>query len=335
MSQSEKNIKLAKALPLSTPLMVMIDVSNICNFKCIFCPTGDPELLEFVKRPKGVMNLELFCKIIDDISKFEKKLKVLYLYKDGEPLLNKNLGEMITYAKSKEIADSVEVTTNGSLIDEEKAIELIQTGLDKIRISIEHINDFGYKKITGTYSDYGLIRNNVEFLFREKTKRRSSLSINVKIVDTGFSSDEKDKFLNDFKNISDSVDIETLHAWSLSGKKDFTLGIKIDKGSDGQTLLNKNRKICPRPFYTMAVNFNGAVSVCCTDWSWGTLIGDVKKERLADIWNGKRLKNFRLLHLRGQREKIKVCADCQYLLGVRPESDLDDHSKDLLVKFDS
>lgn len=327
--------KLADVLPLSTPLMVMIDVSNLCNFRCIFCPTGDPQLLESFNRPKGVMELELFSKIVDDLSKFNKKLKVLYLYKDGEPFLNRNLGKMIAYAKSKEITDSVETTSNGSLIDRSRAIEIIEAGLDKIRISVEHVNDSDYKKLTGTYSNYESIRKNVEFLFREKTKRGSALLVQVKILDTGLSAKDKGRFMNDFSSISDSINIDTLMGWSLSKEKDFTLGIKVDTAEDGQTPLKKNRKVCPRPFYTMAINFNGLVSVCCTDWSWGTIIGDVRKEELLDIWLGKKMKEFRLLHLRNERSKIQACADCHYLWGVNEESDIDNYSEELLAKFDN
>jgi len=310
MSKINDFIKLVDNLSLSTPLLLMIDVSNICNFRCSFCPTGDPELLKSFNRPQGVMSFKLFSKIIDDISKFDKKVKSLDLYKDGEPFINKDLGKMIAYAKSKNVADLVRTTSNGSLIDESRAIEIIGAGLDNIRISVEHLNDAGYKKITSTYSHYESIRKNVEFLFREKTKRGSGLKIHTKIIDIGLSNDEKSKFLHDFEPISDSVSIDTLMGWSLSEQKDFTLGITSNKGTDEETPIKKNRKICPLPFRCLAVNFNGLVSTCCVDWSWGTIIGDAGKENLIDIWNGRKLKEFRKLHLRNERSKIKVCNSC-------------------------
>lgn len=329
------HIKLAENLPLSTPLMIMVDVCNICNFRCSFCPTAATELLKSFKRPQGVMELELFYKIIDDISEFDKKIKTLQLHKDGEPFLNKNLGKMISCAKSRDIADSIAVASNGSLIDESRAIEVIKAGLDRIKISVEHVNAQGYKKITATYSDYETIRKNVEFLFRERNRNKSNLQILAKIIDTGLSPDEKGKFLEDFTSISDNVNIDTLMGWSLCEESDFTLGTNVSVGMDSKTPIKRDRKICPLPFYTMAINFNGMVSVCCVDWSWGTIIGDARKEKLIDIWNGKKMKEFRRMHLRNQRSKINTCANCHYLLGLNQRSDIDNYSGELLVKFDN
>lgn len=328
-------IKLADNLPLSTPFMIMIDVCNICNFRCSFCPTGDPKLLESFNRPQGIMDLGLFCKIVDDIKKFDKKLKKLQFYKDGEPLINKDLGSMVAYAKSKGIADSLVVSSNGSLIDESRAIEIIESGLDRINISVKHVSVSGYKKITSTYSDYEAIRKGIEFLFSEKTRIGSPLEVYVKIIDSGLSDDEKNKFLADFSSISNGINIDTLMGWSLCQQKDFRLGMAVDKGMNGQTPIKNSRKICPLPFYTMAVNFNGMVSVCCVDWSWGTIIGDARKESLIDIWTGKRMKEFRMCHLRQERSKIAACASCHYLLGINEASDIDDYPGELLAKFDS
>jgi len=323
-----------KDFPLATPVEVMIDVSNLCNFRCLFCPTGDPELLESVGRPKGNMEFDLFCKIIDDIGKFNKRVKYLHLYKDGEPFLNKDLGRMIAYVKSKDIAVSVETTSNGVLIDETRAIEIIEAGLDRIRISVAQVNDTGYKNITQTYSDYKTIRKNVKFLYYEKVRRKSPLEINCKILDCGFSDTEINKFLDDFGFISDGVSCDTLMGWSLTDVKDFTLGLPIETGTDGFIPLNRNRKVCPTPFYTLAINFNGLVSVCCVDWSWGTIVGDVSRESLFDIWNGRKMKEFRILHLRGERVKIKPCANCHYIMGLNNQlGEIDGYSEYLLDKI--
>src|SRR5512145_2938928 len=58
---------LYKQLPVSVPHSLHIDIGNLCNFKCTFCPTGDSILLSKVGRPKGMMSFDLFKKIIDDL----------------------------------------------------------------------------------------------------------------------------------------------------------------------------------------------------------------------------------------------------------------------------
>lgn len=90
-------------------------------------------------------------------------------------------------------------------------------------------------------------------------------------------------------------------------------------------MLNKHRMICPEPFKTMAVNFNGDVSVCCADWSMGIKLGNTEETSLSELWNGEQLKNLRLKHVDGRRKEIRICSDCQLIEGVDPISDLDDH----------
>ena len=100
-------IPLKELLPLPLPLSMFIDPVNLCNFRCTFCPTGDFELLGKFKRPKGSMKYDLYTKIIDDLQFMcktnNKRLYRLHLYKDGEPLLNKNIRNMIAYAKEKKV----------------------------------------------------------------------------------------------------------------------------------------------------------------------------------------------------------------------------------------
>lgn len=324
---------LSEILPLDTPLSIMIDPSNLCNFKCIFCPTGNSKLLKQIRRPKGMMDFELYCKIIEDISKFENKLKYLQLYKDGESFLNKNLGRMISYAKNKDVTEVISIVSNGSLISKDRALEIIDSGLDEIKISIEHTSDEGYKKITKKNYNYSSIRENVRFLYMEKARRKANLKIYTKILDTGLSEEEKQTFYNDFEEISDTINIESLMGWSDSEKEDFTLGFNTNVGMDGHTKL-KPRNVCPEPFKRMAINFDGTVSVCCVDWTHGMVVGDVTNENLVDIWNGEKLYDFRLLHLTNLKNEIEACRNCKYILGMSSASHIDNVANELRNKLE-
>jgi len=315
---------LRDVLPLSTPLCIMIDPSNACNFRCTFCPTGYPDLLESVGRPVGLMKYDLFKKIIDDIQGFDQKVKLLELWKDGEPLLNKNLGKMIGYAKKKNGFEKVKVTSNGSLLTSERSKELIENQLDEICISIYQINSGNYGKVTQTFSNFETIVKNIQWLYEEKEKCGSSLKIQAKMIDAGYSEEEKQKFHDIFSPISDEVFLIPTHDWDSS--KGFKSPQPIRRtGTD---------KVCTRPFRTMCVNFNGKVSVCCVDWSLGTVQGDVTKENLVDIWNGINLAKFRMKHLRGQRSSIDVCSNCTYFKQDVPESNIDDISDELIKRYE-
>jgi radical SAM protein with 4Fe4S-binding SPASM domain len=324
---------LAEMLPLSTPLSLLIDPANACNFRCKFCPTAYPGLLTSVSRPKGLMEYELFCRIIDGLAEFPQKVRKLHLYKDGEPFLNKRLPDMIAYAKAHDAASSIETTTNGSLLAAETIHRILDAGLDRIRISIEHVHSEGYRSITGCYDDYSTIVNNVTRLFTEKAKRSSTLQVHVKLVDIGFTDEEKAKFFNDFGDIADEAFIDEVMGWSDSGRFDFTLGRIPEVGMTRSTPIKTERVVCPQPFYTLAVNFNGVVSVCCVDWTMNTVVGDCRTQSLRTIWNGPGLKQFRLMHLRGQREMNQACRNCQYVLGMSDASDLDRSSANLYKLF--
>ncbi|HLD69127.1 MAG TPA: radical SAM protein, partial [Candidatus Omnitrophota bacterium] len=164
LRHSAKLHRLRDVLPLSTPFSILVDPSNACNFKCTFCPTGDNELLQSVNRPLGLMSLALFCKIVEDMKGFDRKLIKLFMYKDGEPFLNKELANMIAYAKKAGVAESIEITSNGALINEAWAGKILDAGLDGLRVSVEHVHDAGYKKITQTNTTYEAVRKNIEYL---------------------------------------------------------------------------------------------------------------------------------------------------------------------------
>ena len=96
-----------------------------------------------------MMNMKTYNKIIDDlklmVDSIPRKPLQISLYKDSEPA-DKNLVEMVKILK-KQKSLIVLVTTNGSALTEKKSRELIEAGLDRIRFSIEHVNDEGYEKI--------------------------------------------------------------------------------------------------------------------------------------------------------------------------------------------
>src|ERR1051326_7695028 len=90
---------LETVIPLSTPFIVFVDPASSCNFKCTFCPTGHRDMIAETGRYQGAMKFEVFQKVIDGRGKSKKPIKVLRLYKDGEPLLNKRFADMVAYAK--------------------------------------------------------------------------------------------------------------------------------------------------------------------------------------------------------------------------------------------
>ena len=93
----EKRIPLQDVIPLQTPFLLYVDPSSACNFRCLFCPSGHKDMINKSVYPRSIMSLDLFNKVIRDLSEFEQPIKVLRMNKIGEPFLNKNLSKMVYY----------------------------------------------------------------------------------------------------------------------------------------------------------------------------------------------------------------------------------------------
>ena len=297
---------LQELIPLSGPMVVYIDPTNKCNFRCEFCPTADKALLRKVGRPAARMSMELFRKIVDDLAEFPQPLKLASLYKDGEPLMHPAFPDMVRYVKQAGVAERIWTKTNGSALCPELNEKLIDAGLDMICISVEAVSSEGYKRIAKATIDYDRFRANIADLY----ERRRQCNIYIKIADSGFDESEIRKFYDDFQPMSTHIAVEKLMGWSSSDLKDFTLGTDPDT-YDGLPLIPKIS--CAYPFYVMAVNADGSISVCGNDWAHGTIVGNVKEQSMLQIWNNDALFEFRKAMLENRRHTIPACANCYYL----------------------
>lgn len=315
-----ERLDLAQVLPLAQPLALLVDPSNACNFRCFFCPTGSPDLLRTVGRPKGQMPFALFEKIVADCAAFPAPLKSLHLYKDGEPLVHKRFPDMVRLAKQRGIARYVETTSNGALLTPALAEALVDAGLDGLRISVYGTDDAEYRAVTRGVAGYQTVLDNVRTLHRIKTARGAALHIHCKILNTDRGTEGRRRFLDDFTPISDSLYVHPLHgeALALPG---------FDKTPDAK------RVVCSEPFIKLAINFDGRVSACCADWSLAAVVGDVTRDSLTEIWHGPALHQFRMTHLAGRRDSLPACRGCSYVQTLPADNNLDHAAPTLAARY--
>jgi radical SAM protein with 4Fe4S-binding SPASM domain len=74
--------------------------------------------------------------------------------------------------------------------------------------------------------------------------------------------------------------------------------------------LPKVRYPCYHLWFSPAVNFDGEVSICCCDWAREAVIGNLREDSLAEIWQGNLLRQFRLYHLQAEYNEIPLCRNC-------------------------
>ena len=322
----EGRTALETVIPMDTPFVVFVDPASSCNFQCTFCPTGHRGMIKDTGRYQGAMKYEVFTKVVDDLAEFNKPIKVLRMYKDGEPFLNKRLADMISYAKKSGHIEYIDTTTNGTFLTPDRLGPVLEAGLDKINISVDGMTREQYIQFTGFDFDFPAFVKGVKWLYDNK----GDCEIAIKIPGELITEDQKKEFFDTFGDYCDRIFIENFApCWPEFDVEKHT-GIKIEKGIYQQEVTPTDT--CPYIFYGYSVNADGLVSSCFLDWGRKLLIGDVRQQSMKQIWNSDKMNSLRLQHLEGKRCENKVCGSCGQLSHCLPDN-IDAHRVELLEKF--
>lgn len=314
--KEHKRQNLKDVIPLEKPFTLIIEPTNACNFRCIQCFQSIADETYFT-RNKMKMSMDCFSRAIDQMKSWGgPKLKVLKLSLYGEPLINPDFCEMVKMAKSGDIAERIETTTNASLLREDVCRKLVDFGLDYMRVSIYSVIQQKHYRITNSEIEINAIRDNLMMLKRIKQQfKRNIPFIAVKMLNTY--SEEDDLFIETYKDVADEVYLDKPHNWiSYNGKVfiDDLYGSERDHAMADVTANRTDRIACTLPFFTLAVRSNGDVSPCCIDWIGGTNIGNVFEQTLKDIWHGDRIFEFRKMQLENRKDENESCRHCEFYL---------------------
>ncbi|MDR4508709.1 MAG: SPASM domain-containing protein [Candidatus Brocadiaceae bacterium] len=257
-----------------------------------------------LNRSFGYMDINLFKKIIDESILHGKRL-IITINKDGEPLLHPNLAEMVAYAKDKKAAYKINFYTNGILLSETTSLELIQSGLDTIHISIDAFTKETYEKIKNSQK-LEVVEENVQKLIALKKKYNAKRPlITVKIIRTTDTEKEIQPFIRKWKGMVDFVEIGEYHGW------DGTVN-SLNQSNLNNPPEGLKRYPCTFLWYNPVILWDGRVTTCCVDYQGKGIVGDLKDGSLADIWQGEKLKKIRRAHLEGNYTAIPLCGNCRF-----------------------
>lgn len=320
---------LADVIPLETPYLVQMFPAYACNFKCEFCVYAlEPEKRGYIS-DCVYMDFALYKKAIDDMKRFSKRIKMLRFAAMGEPLLHKQIVDMVAYAKQSDVAESIDIVTNGSRLTKELSAGLIDAGLSKLRISLEGLSSEEYREHAKAEVDFDQLIENIRY-FYENTK---GTQLYVKIIDYMVKTEtEKQRFFELLTPISHHAAIE--HLTPTISEIDYDTisdGITTNKAQNGEQLFKSN--ICPQPFYIMQINPDGNVVPCCSV-KYPRILGNVQEQPVDEIWNGEKFMSFRKALLISNANAGDVCKECNlYLYGMYAEDVLDAHADKLLKKL--
>lgn len=273
------------------PPYYIIEPTNFCNFSCPICPNR-----KYAREDKGYMSWELFIKIIEDIREYAN---VIQLYWMGEPLLHKQIFQMIDYCKENTHA-KVMMSTNGSLLSRSVTDRLLATKIDEIIISMDAYDSQEiYSKIR-TGGNLSKLNENVEYLL----KVNRDANIVLQFIDMYINKGEKESFVNKWSRYNCIVNVQCIYSWanqfpSLNLTSDNTSPVKY-----------KKRVPCEDLWKKVSIRWDGTLALCCFDWSSKVEIGNINSTPLLELWNSSQISKLREYHLAGNYVKIPICAEC-------------------------
>lgn len=306
---SEQRVNLQDAIPLETPFLLYVDPSSACNFRCQFCPTGHKDLLKSSAYKRSLLDFGLFEKLLHDLEAFPEPLKVMRMNKIGEPLLNKKLPAMIALAKACGKVRYIDLATNAALFTPELLSQLVESGLDRLNISLEGINREQYIEHAKSDIDFDRLAENIRWLY----PHRGSMEITIKIPGNYLSEHDRKHFFEMFGDYCDRIFIEEISPIWPEFDVEQRAGVKIQQlaGQYKQSLEDKD--VCTYIFYAMAVNSDGTVSACCPDWDQKLIVGNLRQQSLKEIWDSKPMHDLQMQHLQGKRRDNPVCRECGHV----------------------
>ena len=182
------------------PVCLYLEVTNRCNLLCETCPRTF-EALE----PPADMSWELFTKIVDE---YEDIARVV-LHGVGEPMLVKDLPRMIRYLKDRGIY--VLFNTNGTLLAPRKRREIIDTGLDELRVSLDAADAATFLKVRGKDMFDRIVRNVGEFTALQKQIGAATPRVSLWLTGMTETIDQ----LGDFVRLAANIGVSAVHLQRL------------------------------------------------------------------------------------------------------------------------
>lgn len=295
-----------KAVLWGSPTSLSIEPTTACNLGCPECPSG----LKQFTRPTGKLNLDLHQKMLGQVSK-----SVFYInyYFQGEPFLHPDFLELIRQAKKHKIYTAT--STNAHFIDQKKAEEIIDSGLDRLIISIDGLTQETYQN----YRVHGKLEKVIEatkhLIETKKQKNSPTPHLIFQFLAVKPNEHEIPAVFSLGKEMGiDEVRIKTAQLYdykngnSLMPENEDYSRYKLQ--SDGTYKLKyKTGNHCWRMWSGSVLTWDGKVVPCCFDKDAKHVLGSLENADFNSIWNDKKYRAFRQAVLTG-RNQIEICQNC-------------------------
>jgi radical SAM protein with 4Fe4S-binding SPASM domain len=288
------------------PFSLAVEPTTSCNLRCPECPSG----LRSFTRPTGMLNQSLYQKLIDEL---KDTLTYLTLYFQGEPYLHVDFFDLVKYASQKKIYTST--STNGHYLNDENARKTVESGLDRLIISIDGTTQETYEsyRVGGKLTK---VLEGAQNIVRWKKKLKSSRPF---VVFQFLVVRPNEHQIGQVKELAkelgvDKVLYKTAQIYDYENGSDLIPTInkyaRYAQGRNGKyTIKNTLENNCWKMWHSCVLTWDGKIVPCCFDKDANYILGDINQQSFTEAWQGIRYKNFRKTLIKG-RDQIEICKNC-------------------------
>ncbi len=287
------------------PIAISLEPTTSCNLRCPECPSG----LRAFSRPIGMLEPELNKSVIDQL---KKELTYITYYFQGEPYLNKDFTDMVSYATQHNIYSAT--STNAHYLTDENCKKTIESGLSRLIISIDGVKQESYGKYRIGGSLEKVIEGTKNIVRWKRDMKSKTPFIMWQFIVFGHNEGEIEEIQQLAKEAGvDHLALKTAQVYNFESGSDLLpknpkysryikdgLAYKIKSG-----LLNH----CWRMWHACVITWDGKVVPCCFDKDGEYRLGELNQMSFKNIWRSEGYERFRKLILKS-RKNVDICKNC-------------------------
>lgn len=288
------------------PMTLSIEPTTACNLRCPECPSG----LRSFSRDTGNLKIDFFRKLIDDV---KSHLVYLIFYFQGEPFINPDFLEMVTYASQKNIYTIT--STNGHFLSDEIAKKTIESGLDRLIISIDGATQEVYQQ----YRVEGHLDQVLQGAKNAVKWKKRLKSSTPHIIFQCLVVRPNEHQLGDINELAKEIGVDEVK-FKTAQVYDYEDGNPLIPRSEKYSRYKKNSKgkyelkytlknECWKLWHAAVVTWNGNVVPCCFDKDAAHQMGDLKDQSFRSIWQNEAYQSFRN-RVFNNRSSVDICTNC-------------------------
>jgi hypothetical protein len=277
------------------PAVYVIEPTSNCSVNCIMCPQST-----LATSSLGEMNLKTFENITLAVSSVAE---LVMLYFMGEPLQHSHFTDLISMAR-RHIKGSLVLSTNAMLLNELKAISIVENCIDLIICCVDRWNKKAYEHIRRG-ANFDTVVANIERLL-EVRGQRTEPRIIVKALDFSMPPDERVEFVNYWTRLGAVPLVGWIDTWAGQFPSLATLS------GTPAPYAERQRVACADLWFKMVINWHGQAVLCCHNYNYSYPLGEIEsRASIAEIWQGKKLGSLREAHLQKRFSCTKLCTGCR------------------------